>query len=451
MSKTEQFVLVLFLSVLITVVPETYVYGQEVEAVPSVVESGDQIQADESPAVHSEVAEPEVTTEEPQRDTVASTTEEILVPIDETAASSEEREEDPVELVEVSQITLPLQTISQTIASSSLNESLPFSLVTERMNFAINEVPVFTFSYRTDTPKGVIETFVAEMYTDIKETVIDLYEDSFVEAIVEVVSDTVTSVVDFFIPTAEGQEVVQDGIGEDIVPVEPVTSIAAQFTTDIDVAQIASTTETESATSSRADIVRDDVVVSATTSTSTQTSFAVVDGIRYPVYITYTEDETFVVDMQSAVFGVGVHTLQLPVLFQEKMYVAYYTFSVDGTVLSTRPLKEGIFAVVIADADAFQTLWLIEQSERGVQSIQKIADETTMSQNPVLEFNDDTLFWTSPTKETLIGFDIVSRTSFSQTLNLKSRDENILKLQLGSYDVSVSPEDIDVTHRPNTP
>jgi hypothetical protein len=457
MFRIEQFVLVLFVVGLLSIVPFGMALGQEVP--------GETV----SEPVQSEVTTTKILEDVPQDtqgdiavdgnqevvDVNSSTTQNTILdtlPTTDTSAEPAVPAESTPELVETQPVSIPLETISQAIASSSSNENLPFKLTSSKMNFAINEVPIFTFSYTSKKTEGVVESFIESMISVVTNTVSDVYEGSFVEAIVEAVGDTVSSVVDFFIPTAEGQEVLFDTLREDAVSVEPVTSPVEQPVAAATVAQVASSTEIESATSSRIYIVQEDAVVSATTSTTTaQISFAIVDGIRHPVYVTYTEDETFVVDMQSTVFTVGVHTLELHLLFKEKMYVAYYTFSVDGTVISTRLLKEGVSVVVVADTDTSQTLWLVEQGDTGAYSFQKIADETTMSQNPVLEFNDDTLFWTSPTQETLIGFDIVSRVPFSQTLNLKSRDQNILKLQLGSYDVSVSPEDIDVIHLPNTP
>ena len=87
---------------------------------------------------------------------------------------------------------------------------------------------------------------------------------------------------------------------------------------------------------------------------------------------------------------------------------------------------------------------------RGVfLSYQKIGDQTTMPKNPVLDIQDGVLFWTSNDTEAIIGFDIASHNSFSQTLSHNKRDENILELPTATYDVTVASTSIDFEFKPD--
>ncbi len=443
-SKTEQFALVVFLAVFVVPISMTYVYAEEeLIEVPAAVENNEAIQSD---VQNTDSALPQENTEggeEVAQDTpgeVATSTEETQpIPTEEVPVTDTPGGEDSTELIETPHVTIALETISQAIASSSQNEDLPFKLTSSKMNFALNEVPTFTFSYTSDKADGPIESFVENIVSAVTNTVSDLYEDSFVETIVDAVVDTVDSVVDLIIPTAEGQEVVPDTLQE----VEPTDT---KSETDVSTSSVE--TGIATSTADTVNLAKDEASTTSIATTTPMAAFVIIDTVRYTVSVTYTEEGVFVVDLVNAVFGVGVHTLELHIPFKGELHVAYYTFSVDGTVVSMRVLQEGITVLVVADQFGIQTLWLERLQENGVRSFQQIADETTMAQNPVLEFKDNTLFWTTPLKEALIGFDVVSNSSFSQTLNLRASEKNSIELHNGTYDVSVTPEDIDVTFIP---
>ena len=148
-------------------------------------------------------------------------------------------------------------------------------------------------------------------------------------------------------------------------------------------------------------------------------------------------------------FTVGIHTAVLHIAFQGQMYVGYYTFTVDGVVISEFYLSDIASALVVADATGAQVLYLEEKTLNGGIGFEKIADETTMMRNPVLTFTEGILFWTMPNGKTLLGFDIIAKSAFSQTLNTHPYEENIIELQTGSYGVAVASTSIDFEFKPD--
>jgi len=332
-------------------------------------------------------------------------------------------------------IVLPdLEALSLTIASSSSNDALPFQLVNPKMSFAINEIPSFVFSYTFVVPQSAEEsTFVSEMAEVLTDAVSELYEGSIVEKIVDVVSDVVYTVLEVLIPPVEGQEPPNEGAIQEQVDVSVYRE-----------SEVQSDTASSAPLENRDAVEQDEEAVLAVEKIEPAVleSFALVDGKRYPLHIYDDYNGTFTASIEDSVFSVGAHTLELHILFEESVHVAYYAFTVEGTVLTVLPLTQTLSAVLVAADSEYQTLWLQQNASGTVHSYELLADEASMARDSILDFSEGIVFWTTTDTASLVGFDLASKSTFSQTLNIKKRQENILELQTGKYDVQLEGSSI---------
>ena len=338
-------------------------------------------------------------------------------------------------------------------STSAHNAQLPFTLAPLKNTFAINEIPTFVLSYGSEDSETV--SVVDSVVDTVVSTVVDIYEGSIVETIVDTFVDGIQSVIDFVTPEAEAEE----NSGEPTIPEELSHDSDVPITLEhsvIDEPEIIentnesdrlSTTSTSSLNEVDIDSVHDELSTTTKAIVSLY-SYAVVDGITKKIVVTDDNAGSLTVDFNEP-FMVGLHTLELHIAFKGAMYVGYYTFTIDGTVLSTWQLSDSASAMVVLDALGFQSLWLVEETAQQSKGFQKIADETAMNKNPVLTFVEGTLFWTTPDSDALQGFDVVGKISFSQSLNEKHNEENILELPSGSYDVTVASTSIDFERKPD--
>lgn len=330
-------------------------------------------------------------------------------------------------------VSLPdLETLSEVVASSSSNDALPFTLVSPKMSFEINEVPSFVFSYALTSSSKKESTLLLEMAEVFSDTVADMYEGSLVEIIVDAVVGAVDAAVEVFIPHAEGQEREQADESNEVASTSEASNTAS---TSID----ADTAEP---------LGESEALVSSSSQPVLLQSFALVDGKRYAVDIYDDHNGMFTVNFIDSIFSVGAHTLELHMVFKDAVYVAYYAFSVEGSVLYVLPLYDATSAVLISDDAGYQTLWLQENASGTVHSFEFLADEASMERDPILEFTQGILFWTTPLKDALVGFDTSNKSTFSLTLNRNTRDENMLQLQRGAFDVHVDADSIGLEFVP---
>jgi len=389
--------------------------------------------------------------------------EETNLIIDSTTPMEVIRSEEPVPYVFVP-IAPTLTDIAVLLASTSAhNATLPFTLATEKNNFAINEVPIFVLTYdQEDSEQPTVNSVV----DTVMSTIVDIYDGSILDTIVDMVVDGVQFVIDLVTPESEAGEnsrqlqqtiTTEEPSRDTKVPLAIENSVIPEFEiledTDegdmpIDTSSSSINEMSEETLSEELGTTTIDTTLHGYASSSTSTivsiySYAVVDGVLKKISITDDNEGLLVIDFNEP-FMVGEHALELHVAFKGIMYVGYYTFTVDGTVLSSLQLSDSASAMVVADTLGFQTLWLVEKNIHGLIGFQKIADETSMDTNPVLTFAEGTLFWTMSNGDVLLGFDIVARSAFSQTLNTKANQENILILQTSTYDVSVASTSIDL-------
>jgi hypothetical protein len=136
--------------------------------------------------------------------------------------------------------------------------------------------------------------------------------------------------------------------------------------------------------------------------------------------------------------------MELHLLYDDEEVVFYSTFTVSGVVLQKIPLYDTYFAVLTIDTAGARTLWLAQYASTTLLSFEKITDDTTLPEVPVFTFVDGALLWVLPGGEGMMGLDVVSKTQFGQTINPLPKDENILNLTSGSFDVTVVGETLEV-------
>ncbi len=384
---------------------------------------------------------------------------ELLVPSEDLAPVEVISSEEPV-LYVVEPVAPSITDLAVLLASTSAhNAQLPFTLDLQKNTFALNEIPTFVLLYGSEDSETVLT--VDSLVDTVISTVVNIYEGSIIETVVDVVVDGIQSVIDFVTPEAEADEngeettTLEDLKSDSVVPATVETVEKSMAEPEL----IESTNESDrlSATTTSSVNEADDVIevdessqpekISTTTLVSTH-SYAVVDGIRKTIVVTDDTESSLTVHFNEP-FMVGAHTLELHVVFKGVLYIGYYTFTIEGSVLSTVQLTDSAFAMVVLDVLGFQSLWIVEKTTEQSKSFQKIADETVLHKNPVLTFADGVLFWTTPDNDALLGFDVVGKVLFSQSLNGKQTEENILALPSGTYDVTVASTSIDFERIPD--
>jgi hypothetical protein len=300
------------------------------------------------------------------------------------------------------------------------NTALPFALVSST-TFALNEIPTFVFTSEKDTP-------IQEVLQSVEDTIIDIYEGSVVETIVDAVIEVIETVVEAVIPSAEAQD----------------TEVSASSSLGVapkDVREVPVDTEAQDGVPQ--------VSATATPATSTALtqpgiSYAIVNDVIIPVTLTRAED-SFSVALNS-IFDIGPHALSLHLILDDTLYVYNTVFTVDGVMVEKLPLVGTQVAGVIQDRTGVYTLWLFDYASSSLQSAQKITDfGELITDVPRLSFEAGTLLWYAPSKENFYGYDLNARSIFSQTQNEGGARSNTLYLDEGVFSVSDSGGVIDLT------
>lgn len=422
--------------IVLLVLPVSVYAQEEIATTPPEENSGDISQTEE---IGGEETQTIVEETNPTEKTASSSeTVDAVIPVEQISIDVEEEQEVVSATTSVSLVeSVDIQVLSKVVASSSDNQTLPFSLISEKTVFGIPEAVSFTFAYQTD--EAIEEGFAEEVFTNVVSAVQEIYEGSFVETIVESITNAVDVVVDFVIPEVQGQ-VIEEPIPADIDSEVTVPLIETLRTEEVvDEPQ-------ETLASSTLDV--EEIVTPAPLPATSSESFAVVDGVRTSLNILNTSEGQFTVELEAGVYTLGLHSLELHIFFEQEMYVGYYTFTIEGSVVETLVLTSDLIAVVIADTSLAQTLWLQKRLSSSTVSWEKIADETSMAQNPILTFVEDVLFWTTQEKDALIGFDINSNSTFSQTLNTNNNAENTIEVDSGTYDITSDIDSLQVEFIP---
>jgi hypothetical protein len=249
--------------------------------------------------------------------------------------------------------------------------------------------------------------------------------ESFIDEIVEVVSDVGSTVVD-------AVAAVVDTLAEVVVE---VMADAREFVGDTPYdARDESETLTVEATST--DMISqegvDDVVVGEiveemdTQSESSELQVtAFIDGV--PVSSSYTLHDmyTVVADVRPDTIEPGVHIIRIEILFDGKRFAWEGVCTWGGTVVYSKEVESGVWAIVLEQVEGGTALFL--QEYNGTTFTYSSLDTSfTFAQASSIAVFENTLFWLSTGKDVLHGYDILSRTQFSQSLSQTDTSEVIL-------------------------
>jgi hypothetical protein len=323
--------------------------------------------------------------------------------------------------------------------------NLPFTLVSTT-TFSVNEIPEFVFSLEEE------DGFIEETINTVSDTVVALYQESFVEVVVDAIVEAVQDVIDFVVPEVQGQTLtpqkteVVETVSTQPTPVEEVL---IEQPPQVQEEQV---TESEVLGEIVSEVGEIDVTTSSTaTSTATSTGalivppalpYAVVDGVFIPTEITRTETSLRV--RLEGIFSVGEHAVFIHMLHEDTEVIVPLVFAVEGTVLFSLPLYDTYAVEVIQDYAGYKTLWLTNYASGTVQSFEKITEGEYLGDGTLYVFEERTLFWSVPSLGILMGYDVVSKSMFSQTMNTTSSQKDILKLDRGDFEIVVEGGIVDL-------
>lgn len=284
----------------------------------------------------------------------------------------------------------------------SMSDSLVFTL--------ISDTPLKKRAHADDS-KSV--SFVA----DIAQTVGDA-----TTYVVESVADVVGAVIDTIV---DAVEVVIHGVSG---------LMSDESTVDSETPSEESTSRSEASTEPVEMDTR--TVVEEAPAVEESETLAVrtfIDGVLVSSSYVLLDEHTVLVDVRPDTIEPGVHTVRIETSFEGESAVWEGVCTWGGAVVYSKEVGSGVWAIVLEGVTEGTALFL--QEYNGTTFTYSLLDSAfTFAQSSSITVFENTLFWLSLSKDVVYGYDILSRTQFSQSLS--QTDESEVTLHEQPYTIS---------------
>lgn len=243
---------------------------------------------------------------------------------------------------------------------------------------------------------------------------------SFVETVAEVTESFITEVVEM------AHEVIE-------TISEVVVTVAEEIGLSADGEQDAVTASTE------ASVMEDESVSEGVPVTSEDTSAklaveeldtqARIDGVPTAVSVSFVDDYSVVVTFDTSKIEPGVHTVHIAFTIAGTTFMWEGTCLWGGTIVYSREVGSGVWAIVLEDREGSSGLF-IQEYDGSVFTYTILDDSFVFAQALNITVFENTLFWLSLGKDVLHGYDFLSRTQFSQSLDSAGETQIVLHEQI---------------------
>lgn len=317
--------------------------------------------------------------------------------------------------------------------------------------FALVEQPVFVLhaeqpflKIREDIDGDTNEGGVIE---DMLTTV-----DNVVDAVVEMVGEVIEVVVD---ATTAAATFVVDAVTQSEDPTEvlevpevPAEDGEASSINDDESIEVTTTPAEEIAVSTDTEIETETVGTpeEVVVPDAPYTVRVLVDG-QLCTHTSNLQSETALeVIITPSCMEPGTHQAHIEVEADDTIYVWEGEFVWGGEVVATQPLSTTLVLSLIVSSESGPALWLRESLGNDVLYTFLEARTSAVALPPV-GMEGETILWVADAQNALIGFDLLSRTTFSQSLE-KRRTDTEIPIHEMWYTVHTDAQTVDLVPVP---
>lgn len=255
---------------------------------------------------------------------------------------------------------------------------------------------------------GVVEDVLSSVDTAV-DAVVEIVEE-VIEVVVDATTAAATFVTDAVLPAEEVSGVLEEE-GE-VLPISNSTNIV---TTTTDEVAVATDTETE---------VIDIPSVEVSMPDAPYTVRVLVDGYLCTHMNNLQNETTLEITIATSCMTPGTHQAHIEVEAEDTIYVWEGEFVWGGEVVAVRTLSTAHALTLIVSPEGSAALWLRESVGSDTLYTFLEARSNTASLPPI-GMEGETILWVADAQNTLIGFDMLSRTTFSQSLEKRRADTEI--------------------------